>query len=256
LNGITRQQGGSTWELLRLFGLRYGVNPLVNKHRPLRFARRVYRGARRRVVNGSAPAKRTLNWQELLNPNFAAQINMSQRYSVWRQTIPTTAATEREAHYRSLSHPMQAFALELHDSAASAFSIEKRYPFWDKRLVEFCLALPSQQKLNNGWSRVVMRRAMKGILPPQVQWRNGKMDFVPSLAYGLKTFEREQLEEVIIHNPGAIEEYVNLRSLREAYQLFLDQEPKPYSRNLFAIWKVVTLAAWLKHAPLQARLAS
>jgi asparagine synthase (glutamine-hydrolysing) len=204
----------------------------------------------------SSPIPQSKPWSELLNPHFASQINMPERYSAWRQTIAKTAATEREAHYRHLAHPMQAFALELHDSAAGAFAIEKRYPFWDKRLVEFCLALPADQKLSRGWTRVVLRRAMKGILPPEVQWRRDKMDFVPSLAYGLKVFEREQLEEVIIRNPGALEEYVNLCALRRAYQRFLDQESESDSWDLFAIWKTVSLASWLKHARPEARVAS
>jgi asparagine synthase (glutamine-hydrolysing) len=252
LRGITRQQGGSTWELLRAFGWRYGVNPFINRHRSLRLARRIYR----RAANGPMKLAAPLTWSELLNPHFASQINMPERYSAWRQTIAKTAATEREAHYRHLAHPMQAFALELHDSAAGAFAIEKRYPFWDKRLVEFCLALPADQKLSRGWTRVVLRRAMKGILPPEVQWRRDKMDFVPSLAYGLKVFEREQLEEVIIRNPGALEEYVNLCALRRAYQRFLDQESESDSWDLFAIWKTVSLASWLKHARPEARVAS
>jgi hypothetical protein len=69
-------------------------------------------------------------------------------------------------------------------------------------------------------------------------------------------FEREQLEEVIIRNPGALEEYVNLCALRRAYQRFLDQESESDSWDLFAIWKTVSLASWLKHARPEARVAS
>ncbi|MCM3874363.1 MAG: lasso peptide isopeptide bond-forming cyclase [Pyrinomonadaceae bacterium] len=247
LKPLAKQQGVSSWEALWAFGWKYGINPTINNHHALRFARRVWRGARRRVTSDSAePAQRT-GWRELLNPAFASQINMSERYQAWRQTTSKTARTEREAHYRMLGHPMQAFALELHDSAAGAFSIEKRYPFWDKRLVEFCLALPSQQKLNNGWTRVVMRRAMTGILPPQVQWRTAKTDFAPSLVYGLRAFEREQLDEIIIRNPGVIEGYIDISALRRAYGRFLEQESETDSTDLFAIWKSASLALWLQH---------
>jgi asparagine synthase (glutamine-hydrolysing) len=255
LKGISKHHGGSTWESLSAYGWHYGINPFISKHRPLRLARRILRGARSRVSNSPRERAQPAGWRELLNPHFAAQINMAQRYQAWRQTISRTADTEREAHYRQLVHPMQAFAVELHDNEAAAFGIEKRYPFWDKRLVEFCLTLPSDQKLNDGWTRVVMRRAMNGILPPQVQWRSGKMDFVPSLAYGLRVFERDHLDEVIIRNPGVIEEYVNIRSLRQAYSRFLEQDSDLESKDLFAIWKTVSLALWLKHARPQHRLA-
>jgi hypothetical protein len=35
-----------------------------------------------------------------------------------------------------------------------------RYPFWDKRMIEFCLSLPPEQKIKKGWTRMIMRRAM------------------------------------------------------------------------------------------------
>jgi len=43
--------------------------------------------------------------------------------------------------------------------AALMFSVRPSYPFYDKRLVEFCLALPPEQKLRDGWSRFILRRA-------------------------------------------------------------------------------------------------
>jgi asparagine synthase (glutamine-hydrolysing) len=246
LRPLAKHQGVPTWEPLWAFGWHYGINPIIKKYQALRLARRIWRGARSRVTSGAREPAGLTGWRELLDPAFASQIKMSQRYQAWRQTISGTASTEREAHYRMLVHPMQAFAFELHDSTAAAFSIEKRYPFWDKRLVEFCLALPSQQKLNDGWTRVVMRRAMKGILPPQVQWRNGKTDFAPSLVYGLKAFERDQLDEIIIRNPGVIEGYVDISALRRAYKRFIEQ-PEADSADLFAIWKCASLALWLQH---------
>ena len=114
--------------------------------------------------NGEVSGKAS-GWQDWLNPVFAGKINMAARHKAWRKTQSNSARKERDGHFRILTQPMQPFALEVHDSAAAAFSIEKRYPFWDKRLVEFCLSLPPQQKLYRGWTRMVMRRAMEDILP-------------------------------------------------------------------------------------------
>ena len=82
--------------------------------------------------------------------------------------------------------------LEIIDRATAAFSIEPRYPFFDKRLVEFCLALPTNQKLYRGWTRIIMRRAMANILPEIVQWRVGKNDFA-RVSTGLLDYGRESL---------------------------------------------------------------
>jgi asparagine synthase (glutamine-hydrolysing) len=171
---------------------------------------------------------------------------MEERYRAWRQTISLTAPTEREAHHRMLTHPMHAFGLEVHDAAAAAFAIEKRYPFWDKRLVEFCLGLPSNQKLSQGRTRVVLRRAMEGVLPPSVQWRDGKTNFVPSLDYGIRTFERGQLDEVIPGMSGVLADYVDISTLRQVRERFLKTDVATDPLDIFAIFKAVSLASWLE----------
>jgi asparagine synthase (glutamine-hydrolysing) len=189
---------------------------------------------------------RRAGWRDLLNPTFAGEINMEERYRAWRRTISRTAPTEREAHYRMLTHSMHAFALETHDGAAAAFAIEKRYPFWDKRLVEFCLGLPSTQKINQGRTRVVLRRAMEGVLPPSIQWREGKTNFIPSLDYGIRTFERGQLDDVISGMSGVLADYVDIPALSQVRERFLKTDVPTDPFDIFTLFKTVSLASWLE----------
>jgi asparagine synthase (glutamine-hydrolysing) len=135
------------------------------------------------------------------------------------------------------------FALEGLDRIAAAFSIESRYPFFDKRLVEFCLALPPEQKLNQGWTRVILRRAMTNILPTKVQWRENKANLSPNFNRSLLAFERELLEEVILNDPQAIEEYVNVPALREAYHRYTSWGN---DNDAITVWRAITLALWLR----------
>jgi asparagine synthase (glutamine-hydrolysing) len=48
------------------------------------------------------------------------------------------------------------------------------YPYLDRRLVEFLLAVPYEQLVRPGESRSLMRRALKGILPEGIRQRRGK----------------------------------------------------------------------------------
>jgi asparagine synthase (glutamine-hydrolysing) len=50
-----------------------------------------------------------------------------------------------------------------------AHGIVERDPTSDKRVVEFCLSLPSDQFVRNGQERYIIRRAMKGVLPDKVR---------------------------------------------------------------------------------------
>jgi hypothetical protein len=56
---------------------------------------------------------------------------------------------------------------------------EVSFPFANKRLLEFCLALPGDMKIRNGWKRYLLRAGMEGILPPEIQWRKTKGPFSP-----------------------------------------------------------------------------
>lgn len=53
------------------------------------------------------------------------------------------------------------------------------YPFFDKRVIEFCLAAPSELKVHRGYKRYLIRAALDGLLPPQIQWRTSKQPFSP-----------------------------------------------------------------------------
>jgi asparagine synthase (glutamine-hydrolysing) len=53
-------------------------------------------------------------------------------------------------------------------AAANAYGLDMRDPTSDRRLVEFCLAVPESQYLNKGQTRWLLQRLMKDILPPEI----------------------------------------------------------------------------------------
>ena len=46
--------------------------------------------------------------------------------------------------------------------------VEIRMPFLDYRIVEFAFALPNEHKVNDGFSKVLLRNAAKGLLPDNI----------------------------------------------------------------------------------------
>lgn len=52
--------------------------------------------------------------------------------------------------------------------------VEIRYPFFDRRLVEFILAIPFDQKVRPWETRSILRRAMVGTLPEMIRLRRSK----------------------------------------------------------------------------------
>ena len=153
-------------------------------------------------------------------------------------------------HWHGLTSALIPYTLELADKAAAAFSLEARYPFFDRRLAEFCLALPPEQKLHQGWSRAIMRRAMAGILPPEVQYRFRKANLSPNFKRGLLNCERKILDEVILHEPHIIQEYVDVPALRAAYHRYSSQ-PMQAEEDSLTIYGAVILALWLQRSSVR-----
>jgi asparagine synthase (glutamine-hydrolysing) len=247
VRGAARGCGASSWGWFRSYLQHYGIDPMIARSRVLRRLRRIGRAARRQARDRASSTDRSA-WSATLNPDFVRRMGLEDRHRDWRRAQPGTAQTEREEHYRTLTQGVQPFALEVLDRAAAAFAIEPRYPFWDRRLVEFCLSLPPEQKLHRGWGRRVMRRAMTDLLPPVVQWRRDKSDFLPNFSHGLLEFERERLDRVILDDVGMIESYVNVPALRELYGRLIAHEARERPRDLFALWKAVSLALWLRYS--------
>jgi asparagine synthase (glutamine-hydrolysing) len=264
----------SPLRLLHHYGLTY-LEELANKYRWVAFAAAVqhihkYFAASRwhlflhHGLKPLIPELRQLPWwamygcsksvnsiDPIINPGFARRVGLKHRLQVlagFRENPPCTA---REDQWRSLTSGLFVLVLELSDRCAAAFAIEARHPFMDKRLIEFCLALPPEQKLHQGWSRIVMRRALADVLPEQVRWRGGKTDMTQNFIHGFLTFDRELLEEVILHKVGNIEEYVDTHLLRETYHRSISSE-KVKTTDLMTLWKVVTLSQWLRYSGLKA----
>lgn len=183
---------------------------------------------------------------KLLNSTFARRIGVAERMQVLLRTAPTFNA--RLEHWRGLTSGLHSYGLEVTDKATAAFSLEARYPFYDRRLIEFCLALPPEQKLNQGWTRLVLRRAMTDILPPEVQWRVHKANLAPNFKRKLQEYEKGTLEEVI-NNPQMITPYVDVQAIKAAYNRYSSQ-PRPSNQDAIALFSVVTLALWLQKAHL------
>jgi asparagine synthase (glutamine-hydrolysing) len=67
--------------------------------------------------------------------------------------------------------------LRYEDKNSMAFSIESRVPYLDQELVEHILSLPSSAIVRDGWSRWILREALKGTLPERIRRRRWKVGF-------------------------------------------------------------------------------
>jgi asparagine synthase (glutamine-hydrolysing) len=217
----------------------YALRPVTTRFGAIRQLRQF--GAK--ILRPDQRSKPILDtWQDFLNPAFVRRTGLAERR---QQARGGAIFSERQKHHRLLTWAMIPDTLEALDKVGAAFSVEPRYPFWDKRIAEFCLALPSSQKMRRGWTRWIMRRAMEGLLPKTVQWRCDKSDLGPSLDKGLLAFEGPRLEQLRLGNFESLQEYIDVASLRRAYDRFMTRTATELEALM--VWRSLSLAVWLQH---------
>ena len=214
--------------------LRFGVKPLIPG-----VASRQWDRWRRRSNPPFDP-------RSVVNPAFACTVRLDERIRDSRPTGSHRFWSEREKHRLSLESGLIPLGLEVLDKAAAAFGLEPRYPFFDRRLMEFCLGLPPEQKLADGWTRSVQRRAMAGILPKDVCWRFSKADLSPGFQWRLLDYESGTLERFLRDQGGVLAPYVDMAVLRSAYAAYRAQ-PVTAIDEALAIYAAAMLGLWLEN---------
>nr|WP_253274156.1 lasso peptide isopeptide bond-forming cyclase [Myxosarcina sp. GI1] len=230
IQSATKRNGGSTQEWLKHYLWQYSLKPWVSEN--LRQAWRKLKG-----YQIESP-----KLDPIVNSDFARNIKLLDRIQAFSQNRSQIFWTAREYHHQDIISGANSFALEGINKAASAFGIEARFPFTDKRLVEFCLAIPPQEKFHNGWIRYLMRRALAKYLPPKVQWRTDKGNLYPNFHHGLSTLDRQCIEGVLITKSSSIERFIDTKVLNRAYQNFNDCGLED---DAALLWIATTLGLWL-----------
>jgi asparagine synthase (glutamine-hydrolysing) len=229
VKGYSRNFGTSPWTVL----MRRAILPNF----PETMRERMHAFRRRGVASIAS--------YQIFNQDFAARIDLKSRQVKLQRGRYRLMQTSRGDHWYRLTRGLLPFYLEVADMAAAAFSIEPRNPFFDKRLLEFCLAMPPDQKIRQGWTRWIMRRALENILPKEIVYRGGKSNLGPNFRHGLVTLNRSVLVS-FMNDMKIIEHHVDICALRESYKRYVLYEKKR-SDDEIAIWRSITLAIWMTY---------
>lgn len=167
---------------------------------------------------------------------------------------PTPAPSrviDRRTPIRSLGHA-QLTALNLpmllhyEDRDAMAHGVEARLPFLDHRLVEFCLGLPEEFKLADGWTKRVLREGMRGRLPETVRTRRDKLGFATAEEVWLRGPLRPAFTRLVDDAVDAAGGILTPAARDKTHRVLAGEEPFG-----FLIWRFISFGAWLKAFSVQ-----
>jgi len=199
----------------------------------------------RKQGGGPRPDGASPNRYSVLNPDFV------RRFSDRVVADPHPPTREREFHLRKLSGLALFEGVGWLEACAAGRGVEVRLPFCDVRVAELCLSFPPDQKIRRGWTRYAMRRAMQGILPPEIQWRTGKADLHHGRASAWRSSQDGRIEAILSEPNPTLMRYLDRERVRELHDRFLRGETD-HDEGL-VLWRALSLALWLSSLEDRAR---
>lgn len=189
-----------------------------------------------------------LRWQYFLSPREAGRlfrteflarltldpVGFAEQYA---SGCPPADELEREI-YVDLRLVMAESILMKVDKMSMAHALEVRVPFLDYEFQEFCATIPPEWKLNGLQTKVILRSALRGLLPPEIVNRKKQGYSIP-----IKNWLREDLRDYMIdlldHSP-LINECFQPSRIRTLIEEHLSRRVN----HNHLLWALINLALW------------
>jgi asparagine synthase (glutamine-hydrolysing) len=151
----------------------------------------------------------------------------------------TTRAREvlRDQLLNDLQNDLLPHLLRYEDTNSMLWSVESRVPFVIPAIAEFCLSLPEEYLVDDdGVTKAVFRRAMRGVVPDVILNRTDKIGFQPPHEDWLHGHDNSDdlLKRALEHLPF----------LRRTKVIRLWENARRDSRAAESAWRVVFLSEW------------
>ena len=101
------------------------------------------------------------------------------RKRLWKRTpvgrdFPTAHATSL---YEEARTEYYVLCMEWQNKVAAMHGLEVAFPFFDRDLLSFLMAIPGEVLTHNGVPKALLRESMRGVLPEEIVKRRSKADF-------------------------------------------------------------------------------
>lgn len=144
-----------------------------------------------------------------------------------------------EFHEAMLNYSNLPTLLHYEDRNSMAFSIESRVPFLDHRLVELAFKHPIHYKINNGYTKWILRESMTEYLPKSIKERKDKIGFVTP---GESKWLRNELKHLLDINYSNIPN-INIKKTKK----MVDEFKAGDLSNAKIVWRLANLNYWMNN---------
>lgn len=155
-------------------------------------------------------------------------------------------AAHAQSMYREVRNSYHVLCMESNDKAAAMYGMEMAFPFLDRDLLSFLMAIPGEMQTWKGISKALLREGLRGVVPASILERRGKADFSDLTNSGM---ERD-LPQVIecVRSPGTAIElgYVERHAIITELQRLNGRIRGPDCSVAWALQELLSLELWLE----------
>lgn len=119
--------------------------------------------------------------------------------------------------------------LRNYDRYAMINGVEIRMPFLDHRIVSYAFSLPASAKVRNGFTKAIVRDAMKDIMPHSIAYRKDKIGFNSPFADWLRGSLRTWVQDIMNSQDFKHSSLIDSLLVKNNVQLVLDAPEANYS---------------------------
>lgn len=186
--------------------------------------------------------KRTLGKKNGMSADWLDEDWFLQQGVVPRTTMkPRGPKLLQENLYESITGSLPSL-LRYEDRNSMAHSIESRVPFLTSQLAEFILALPEEYIIGeDGTSKSVFRRAMRGIVPDAILDRRDKIGFATPESQWLGAL-KPWVEDVLASDAARQIPGLNLELMKQEWEAMLAGRQS----FDFRVWRWLNIIRWVQ----------
>jgi asparagine synthase (glutamine-hydrolysing) len=179
-----------------------------------------------------------------IRPDFARRIDLFDRI---RRGAPSSAFPSfarydvcREGFSGWIAH-----SLEVHDRLEARLGVEHRHPYYDRRIVEFAVALPESLRWREGEAKYLLRRAAAPYAPDFVRQPIGRVDYSPLLVGAMTAHDAARR---FATSGLAAAGWVDRSAASALYAQLAASDGRSFPDNLWPVWMLFSMELWHAHA--------
>ncbi|GAC1658445.1 MAG: hypothetical protein NVS9B1_18340 [Candidatus Dormibacteraceae bacterium] len=201
----------------------------------------------RQVLGASAPGPVLSAWRRLgphpqapIRPAVARRAGLPQLAARQIDLLRPRRASEGIANV--LADPSYERVYEDVARIGDHFGVTVSHPFLDPSVIAYALSLPASDRSAAGWTRPLLRRSMPS-LPAIVRRRRTKTNLSSGFVAAFPINSMAEVTRLLDRPPEILRELLDWGAVRQA----ATDSPRAVAAGpAFALWRVISVAAWLE----------